>query len=219
MSELVGAFKDSEICKIHGSSSSKVLIASAQERRVPLWKKHLGECSRRRLGKCSRCHRPLLFSDGSILRQSRISHGADSNRFRLLSLSTDQNNDTVEVVARSGGCPSAFLGMVDEEDNYGEEGWLRVRRRRVMSDLIKFCSESGRCFKCGLKGHHRSKCRFKGHCFRCTSPAHSIAIYRFFNKPLSPPSPTPPINSPPVSSLTSLPSSMVGFSAHRPIIL
>lgn len=57
-----------------------------------------------------------------------------------------------------GGCRSTFLGTVGMVDINGTEGWLQVQRRWVKSDIIQFCSRSGRCFKCGLKGHCCSKC-------------------------------------------------------------
>ena len=64
-----------------------------------------------------------------------------------------------------------------------DEGWQVVARKEGKSPLLQFYNHSGRCFKCGLRGHLKSHCRFNGFCFHCKSPNHTVAVCRFFSQP------------------------------------
>ena len=60
-------------------------------------------------------------------------------------------------------------------------GWQVISRKTEKFPLVQFCSQAGKCFKCGLRGHIKPHCRFKGLCFHCNSPNHSVAVCRFFS--------------------------------------
>ena len=78
-----------------------------------------------------------------------------------------------------------FLPVFYKSLDSGEEGWIKViRRRKTCSSLVRFCAGSNRCFKCGLLGHKKARCRFNGFCFRCNSPDHAVSICRFISLPL-----------------------------------
>ena len=60
----------------------------------------------------------------------------------------------------SGSLSSALSSKGVVYPSLPEEGWQLVLRKHPKSSLLLFCTRTDRYFKCGLRGHLKSFCRF-----------------------------------------------------------